>query len=73
MCSFNFQTRYGEIGKDFIHVHHLRPLALTDGEYELDPVADLRPICPNCYTMLHRGENVLSIEELRMRLISTRD
>ncbi|MBS0299298.1 MAG: HNH endonuclease [Proteobacteria bacterium] len=73
VCSFNFQTRYGEIGKDFIHVHHLRPLALTDGEYELDPVADLRPICPNCHAMLHRGENVLSIEELQTRLISTRD
>lgn len=65
VCGFDFNARYGELGKDFIHVHHLRPLALTDGEYELDPVADLRPVCPNCHAMLHRGESVLSIEALQ--------
>ncbi|MCR4293388.1 MAG: HNH endonuclease [Candidatus Kuenenia sp.] len=69
VCGFNFQARYGEIGKDFIHVHHLKPLALTDGQYELDPVADLRPVCPNCHAMLHRGEDVFSIEELHASLI----
>ena len=68
VCAFNFEFRYGELGKNFIHVHHLNPLAHTDGEYELDPVADLRPVCPNCHAMLHRGESVLSIEELRARL-----
>jgi predicted HNH restriction endonuclease len=51
-------------------VHHLKPLALTDGCYELDPVADLRPVCPNCHAMLHRGESVLTIEELRSMLSS---
>lgn len=71
VCGFNFHARYGEIGKDFIHVHHLKPLALTDGQYELDPVADLRPVCPNCHAMLHRGESVLSIEELHARVIAT--
>jgi 5-methylcytosine-specific restriction protein A len=64
VCGFNFQSRYGEIGKNFIHVHHLKPLALTDGAYELNPVTDLRPVCPNCHAMLHRGVSVLSIEEL---------
>ena len=65
VCNFNFADRYGSIGKEFIHVHHLKPMALTDGEYELNPVADLRPVCPNCHAMLHRGENLLSINELR--------
>jgi 5-methylcytosine-specific restriction protein A len=73
VCGFNFQTRYGEIGKDFIHVHHLKPLALTDGRYELNPITDLRPVCPNCHAMLHRGENVLSIEELHACVIATED
>lgn len=68
VCGFNFQSRYGEIGKNFIHVHHLKPLALTDSAYELDPIADLRPVCPNCHAMLHRGESVLSIEELVSKL-----
>ena len=65
VCGFNFEARYGALGKGFIHVHHLKPLALMDGEYELDPVADLRPVCPNCHAMLHRPEQTLSIEELR--------
>lgn len=73
VCGFNFQSRYGEIGKDFIHVHHLKPLSLTDGEYKLDPVADLRPVCPNCHAMLHRGESVLSIEYLNAHLITASD
>jgi predicted HNH restriction endonuclease len=64
VCGFNFEAKYGERGKDFIHVHHLKPMALTDGEYALNPVTDLRPVCPNCHAMLHRGEEVLSIEEL---------
>ncbi|MDX2016430.1 MAG: HNH endonuclease [Planctomycetota bacterium] len=68
VCAFNFEARYGALGKEFIHVHHLKPLALTDGEYKLDAVADLRPVCPNCHAMLHRGADVLSIEELRTKL-----
>lgn len=68
VCGFDFESRYGDIGKEFIHVHHLKALALTDGQYELDPIADLRPICPNCHAMLHRGEVWLSIEALRERL-----
>jgi hypothetical protein len=70
VCEFNFEDRYGEKGKGYIHVHHLRPMALTDGEYELDPIADLRPVCPNCHAMLHRGEIVLTIDELRQTLKS---
>lgn len=70
VCSFNFESRYGAIGRDFIHVHHLKPLALTDSEYKLDAVTDLRPVCPNCHAMLHRGTMVLGIEELRAKLVA---
>ncbi len=70
VCGFNFQSCYGKMGKNFIHVHHLKPLSLTDGEYELDPVADLRPVCPNCHAMLHHGKRVLSIKELKSRLVT---
>jgi len=71
VCGLNFESRYGELGKEFIHVHHLKPLALSDGTYTLDPERDLRPVCPNCHAMLHRADPVLSIEELRGRLQST--
>jgi 5-methylcytosine-specific restriction protein A len=68
ICSFDFEQRYGAIGNEFMHVHHLNPLALTDGKYLIDPVKDLRPVCPNCHAMLHRGETLLSIDELRSQL-----
>ena len=46
---------YGDIGKGFIHVHHLTPLWDIRQGYEVNPVKDLRPVCPNCHAMLHRG------------------
>ena len=73
VCDFSFEKRYGDIGQDFIHVHHLKPLALTSGEYKIDPVADLRPVCPNCHAMLHTSDPPLEIEELRKRLRPSAD
>jgi hypothetical protein len=54
VCDFDFEKLYGAIGKGFIHVHHLVPLATIGKEYTLDPKKDLRPVCPNCHAMLHR-------------------
>lgn len=71
VCGFNFEAKYGTLGQDFIHVHHLNPMALFDETYQVDPIEDLRPVCPNCHSMLHRGEVVLSIEELRSKLTGT--
>ena len=64
-CDFDFGETYGSIGAGFIHVHHLRPISEIGEQYRLDPVEDLRPVCPNCHAMLHRGNPVLSIEKLR--------
>ena len=64
VCNFNFEARYGEIGGGFIHVHHLKPLSSIGVAYKVDPIGDLRPVCPNCHAMLHRG-NLMSINELQ--------
>lgn len=68
VCGFNFASVYGEIGENFIHVHHLKPIAQIGTEYTLDPIQDLRPVCPNCHAMLHRrkGPRPYSIEELAL-------
>lgn len=63
VCSFDFAARYGDLGAGFIHVHHLTPLSTIGQEYVVDPIKDLRPVCPNCHAMLHRGD--LSPDELR--------
>ncbi len=65
VCGFDFERRYGALGVGFIHVHHLKPLAEIGERYHLDPVQDLRPVCPNCHAMLHRSRQVLSIQQLR--------
>jgi hypothetical protein len=65
VCEFNFEDRYGELGKGFIHVHHLIPVSQIGDSYEIDPIKDLRPVCPNCHAMLHRQERTLTIEELK--------
>lgn len=65
VCSFNFESTYGEIGAGFIHVHHIVPLADIGKEYQVDPIRDLRPVCPNCHAMLHKRTPPYSIDELR--------
>jgi 5-methylcytosine-specific restriction protein A len=63
-CGFEYSSKYKELGTGYIEVHHLKPIADNGGEYELDPVADLRPVCANCHRMLHMKRPPLSIEEL---------
>lgn len=69
VCDVDFGERYGEFGEGFIHVHHCHPLGDSVGEYEVDPIEDLRPVCPNCHAMLHRHAPLLRVEELRERLL----
>lgn len=65
VCGFNFGEVFGNIGEGFIHVHHLTPLSHYDDEHEVDPIEDLRPVCPNCHAMLHKRNPPYSIEELK--------
>ncbi|MGZ5031292.1 MAG: HNH endonuclease [Methylobacter sp.] len=64
VCNFNFENIYGDRGAGFIHVHHLVPLSEVGEEYQLDPIKDLRPVCPNCHAMLHRTIPAISVEQL---------
>jgi hypothetical protein len=65
VCDFNFADKFGQIGVNFIHVHHLIPISSLKKSYHVDPVADLRPVCPNCHAMLHRANPPFSIDELK--------
>ena len=65
-CGFDFEEVYGEIGKNFIEVHHVKPLYSKDEEVEVDPKTDLICLCPNCHRMVHRyKDKVLSLSELK--------
>ncbi|MHA3064599.1 HNH endonuclease [Acinetobacter sp. ANC 4641] len=65
VCGFNFESKYGKIGRTFIEVHHLKPISEFNEEHLIDPIEGLRPVCANCHRMLHSSQQVLSIEELK--------
>lgn len=65
VCGFSFESIYGELGRGFIHVHHLTPVSSIGKEYQINPIEDLRPVCPNCHAMLHRKDPPLAVEELQ--------
>ena len=76
VCGFNFEATYGAFASGFIHVHHLVPLSDIGETYTVDPIKDLRPLCPNCHAAIHLGGQARTIEELRKLLgecPSTRD
>ncbi len=64
-CGMGFGSVYGPVTAGYIHVHHLRPLSEAEGSHVVDPVADLRPVCPNCHAVLHRRVPPYSIEDVR--------
>lgn len=67
VCGMNFESVYGKLGEDFIHVHHIKPLHEIDDSYVVDYKNDLIPVCPNCHAMLHRklDKNTLTWQELK--------
>jgi len=72
-CGFDFGKVFGEFGKGYIHVHHIVPLSKIDREYEVDPVADLVPICPNCHAMIQRTTPALTVDQLREHIRKSRE
>jgi len=70
ICGFDFAARYGKLGVGFIEVHHLVPLSDIKTQYEVDPIRDLRPLCPNCHAMIHQERPPLGVDELKRRLVT---
>lgn len=65
VCGFKFQDHYGDMFKDYIHVHHLLPLSQIGEKYTLNPIEDLRPICPNCHAIIHKKNPPYTIDEVK--------
>lgn len=62
---FNFYKVYGEIGKDFIEVHHTKPLSSYNEEHEVLQ-SELVALCSNCHSMVHRRRPMpYSIDEIK--------
>lgn len=68
VCGMNFLDTYGDIGKEFIHVHHIIPVSHIGPGYIIDPENDLIPVCPNCHCMLHKKDPPYNVDELKNML-----
>ncbi|WP_374754526.1 HNH endonuclease [Runella zeae] len=47
-----------------MHVHHLRQVSTVGNTYEVDPTKDLRPVCPNCHSIIHKRKTPFTIDEM---------
>ena len=65
ICNFSFGDVYGNDFSNFVHVHHLTELAAIGEEYTIDPIKDLRPVCPNCHAIIHQRKPAYSIQEVK--------
>jgi hypothetical protein len=70
ICRFDFFASFGPVAEGFIQVHHLRPLSEIGAGYAVNPITDLRPVCPNCHAVIHLGGCTRSIDEVRRMLNS---
>ncbi len=53
-CGFDFRKTYGELGKNYIECHHIKPLADYSKKGEKSKLKDLAALCANCHRMIHR-------------------
>ena len=72
VCEMTFEEAYGEHFEGIIHVHHLTPISEISEEYTVDPIEDLRPVCPNCHAALHSKNPPYTIQELRDEMAKTK-
>ncbi len=68
----DFASRYGAEAATIIHVHHLIPLGKLKTSYIVDPIKDLRPVCPNCHAVIHKGPEALTIEAVRQMMSNSK-
>ncbi len=66
-CDFEFEEKYGELGRDFCEVHHNNPLKRG---LRLTTLDDLAILCSNCHRMIHKTYPIEPVSDFR-RLVSS--
>lgn len=68
ICGFDFGKVYGDEFEEKIHIHHLVEVSSIGSEYEVNPIKDLIPICPNCHMIAHGKKPAYTPEEIKEML-----
>lgn len=74
ICGFDFEEQYGELGKNYIEVHHIVSHTIKskiEGEHEIDPIKDLIPICSNCHSIFHREKPPILVDKM-FKIVKTK-
>lgn len=66
-CGFDFESFYGERGRDFIECHHTKPVSELDADGKTK-LSDLVLLCSNCHRVVHRKKPWLTFEELKQHI-----
>ena len=65
-CGGNMGKKFGDIGKNYIELHHKIPYAdMLENDTRTLAVDDFCVLCPNCHRMIHRLDNAGDIELLK--------
>lgn len=64
ICGFDFSKKYGDLGSDFIEVHHVKPISEMK-ENEKTKIEDLVMLCSNCHSMIHRKKPWVNKKDLK--------
>lgn len=72
ICGFDFEKVYGNVGKGYIQVHHLKLISEAKDVYEIDPIKDLIPVCANCHSIIHLFSRPFSPEDVKKMIISNK-
>lgn len=64
ICGFDFHKKYGDLGKDFIEMHHLKPVSQMQDKDETK-MEDIILVCSNCHSMIHRKRPWLLKDEIK--------
>lgn len=70
VCGFDFEDKYGDLGKDYIQIHHEHPVCQYDDDgvklFIKNAIKNVKPLCANCHCMIHRSKsNTLSVNQLK--------
>jgi len=68
VCERSMAEIYGPIGEGVIHIHHRTPLHTIGKAYQVNPIKDLVPVCPNCHAVLHRTIPAMDVDALKKLL-----
>lgn len=68
VCESDFKEVYGKSSEKFMQAHLIKPWSEIGELERLSPAEHLRPVCPNCHSIIHLENPPLSFDAVRAML-----